>query len=190
MTRSSSRGTTWTVDIALVDDGRAAPSLGVSITEPPGPGRFDVEAAKRLGLKPGPDFARLQQGISVGGVDPSEVIGPSRPGRKLCILGPCRPTPAAEAKAADAHLLIAVAPFIEERHEVAVETHTMTGAEAAVLARRAGVNTLALVHTGGGVSPGYARKEAAQFHSRTVVVNDGDRLTVTPAERTVKHIRK
>jgi hypothetical protein len=49
---------------------------------------------------------------------------------------------------------------------------------------------LALTHTGGGISPGYARKEAAQFHARTVVVNDGDRLTVTPAEQAVKHIRR
>ena len=53
------------------------------------PGRFDPEAAKRLGVSEGPDFARLQRGEEVEGssgpVSPSEVMGESREGRKVVV---------------------------------------------------------------------------------------------------------
>lgn len=171
-------GPQWTAVIGVVDDGPLCPSLGVRLIEPDAPGRFDPETAIRMGVKAGPAFAQLRHGFTVAGVRPADVIGPPRPGRKLCVLGPCRPTAAAQYYAADVRLLVAVAPHIEERHEVALEVGAMTGVEAACLAQRANTEVLALVHLDATTQARYARKEAAQFHRQTVLPIDGDRFSI------------
>ena len=74
-------------------------AFGYALVEADRPGRFDPEAAKRLGVEEGPDFAALQRGESVSGssgpVEPGEVMGEPRPGRTIAITGdtaPCRAT--------------------------------------------------------------------------------------------------
>lgn len=171
-------GAHWTKIVSVVNEGSAGLTLGVRLVEPDAPGRFDPETAIRMGVKPGSSFAQLRQGFTVGGVRPADVIGPPRPGRKLCVLGPSRPTVAAQSHAAHARLLVAVAPYIEERHEVAAEVGAMTGVEAACLAQRAGAEMLALVHVNATAQSTYARREAAQFHQQTVVPLDGDRFSI------------
>src|SRR5665811_1413682 len=70
-------------------------AIGYSLVEAERPGRFDLEAAKRLGVEEGPDFAALQRGESVPGaagtVEPGEVRGESRPGRTAGITGDTAP---------------------------------------------------------------------------------------------------
>ena len=66
-----------------VDHGASA--VGYALVETPRPGRFDVEAARALGVPEGPLFGALQRGERVllpGGreVAPNEVLGPERPG--------------------------------------------------------------------------------------------------------------
>ena len=50
-------------------------AFGYALVEDERPGRFDPEAAQRLGVSPGPAFKRLQDGETVdgsgGAVDPS-----------------------------------------------------------------------------------------------------------------------
>ncbi|HXS46611.1 MAG TPA: MBL fold metallo-hydrolase, partial [Solirubrobacterales bacterium] len=62
-------------------------AVGYALVEEERPGRFDLAAAKRLGVKEGPDFAALQRGEQVEGsagtVEPSDVMGESRPGRTV-----------------------------------------------------------------------------------------------------------
>ena len=63
-------------------------SFGFVIQEDDQPGKFDVTAAKALGLEPGPLFGKLQHGETVTAPDgsvvhPYMVLGPSKPGRKL-----------------------------------------------------------------------------------------------------------
>src|SRR5690349_14230358 len=62
---------------------------GYALIEEQRPGRFDPEAAKRLGVAEGPDFAALQRGERVDGsagpVRPEEVMGEPRPGRTIAI---------------------------------------------------------------------------------------------------------
>ncbi|KAI4614615.1 uncharacterized protein J4E87_009415 [Alternaria ethzedia] len=54
-------------------------------------GQFDVARAKALGVKPGPDFGKLTNGISVPNADgemitPDQVMGADRPGQGIAIL--------------------------------------------------------------------------------------------------------
>src|SRR3954451_7235992 len=66
-------------------------ALGFSYVEPERPGRFDVEAARGLGITDARDFGRLQRGetVAVNGseVRPEQVLGDPRHGRKVVITG-------------------------------------------------------------------------------------------------------
>ena len=61
-------------------------AYGYALVEDERPGRFDPEAAARLGVAPGPDFSRLQDGEPVSGSDgtvaPEQVMGEPRRGPK------------------------------------------------------------------------------------------------------------
>jgi ribonuclease Z len=81
-------------------------AYGYALVEDDRPGRFDPEAAERLGVKPGPDFGRLQRGEEISGGDgtvrPQDVMGEDRPGRRVVISGdsvPCEETAAASRRA-------------------------------------------------------------------------------------------
>ena len=62
-------------------------AFGYVIFEDERPGVFDPDAALRLGLRQGPEFGRVQRGETIRGVTPEQVLGPSRPGRKVAISG-------------------------------------------------------------------------------------------------------
>jgi ribonuclease Z len=127
------------------------PSLGFALIEDPRPGRFDVEAARALGVPPGPLFGRLQRGESVtlsGGrvVTPESVLGPPRPGRRVVISGDTRPCEPMVAASQGADLLIHEATFGDDEQERAITTSHSTAREAAIVARRAGAERLVLTH--------------------------------------------
>ena len=75
------------------------PALGYVLEEDPRPGRFDRERAIELGVPPGPLFGRLQRGETIRvtkdgqerEVQPSDVMGAPRPGRKIVYTGDTRP---------------------------------------------------------------------------------------------------
>jgi ribonuclease Z len=110
------------------------------------PGSFDVEKARTLGLTPGPDFRRLQDGETVGSVKPSDVLGPPQPGRHIVISGDTRPCEATASAARDADLLVHEATFSDAEQERAIETRHSTAREAASIARLAGARRLVLTH--------------------------------------------
>ena len=126
------------------------PALGLSLVEPDRLGRFDVERARALGVPEGPAFGRLHRGepVDVDGrtVEPGEVVGPSRPGRKVVYTGDSRASRPVLEAARGADLLIHDATFGDEEVERARETGHATAREAARLARRAGVRELILTH--------------------------------------------
>ncbi|TPX43189.1 hypothetical protein SeMB42_g00246 [Synchytrium endobioticum] len=69
----------------------SVPSTCYVCTGPVKPGRFDPVAAKKLGVKPGPDFGRLTKGDSVEAQDgtlvhPNQCIGPATPGAVFFIV--------------------------------------------------------------------------------------------------------
>ena len=64
------------------------PSFGFVIQEPDTPGALDVGKVTRAGLKPGPQYGLLKQGIQVVTedgtvIEPKDVLGPDIKGRKV-----------------------------------------------------------------------------------------------------------
>ena len=55
-------------------------AFGYAFIEDDRPGRFDVAAARALGVTEGPDFGRLQRGETVNGVKPEQVDRRPAPG--------------------------------------------------------------------------------------------------------------
>ncbi len=127
------------------------PANGFVLVEDARLGRFDVERARALGVPEGPLFGKLHRGEDVltetgQRVAASEVVGPGRPGRTVVYSGDTRPCGATVEAALQADLLIHECTFSDEEQERALETRHSTAAEAADVARRAGVSRLILTH--------------------------------------------
>jgi len=75
--------------------------------------RFDVEAARGLGVTEGPDFGRLQRGETVNGVRPEQVVGRTR-GRRIVISGDTSPAQTVEVYSDRAEVLVHEATFRDE----------------------------------------------------------------------------
>jgi ribonuclease Z len=160
---------------------------GYALIEEERPGRFDPEAAKRLGVPEGPAFAALQRGEEVEGsagvVRPSEVMGESRPGRTIAITGDTAPCHSTVAVAADADLLIHDASFSEEEVQRAADTGHSTVGQAAAVAREAHVKMLALVHISSRYHVGAVLEEARDVYEPTVAPRDFDVIAIPFSER-------
>jgi ribonuclease Z len=162
-------------------------ALGYAVVEEDRPGRFDEDRARELGVRPGPDFGRLQRGEAVevagGEVQPEQVVGEPRPGRKVVLAGDTVPHETTLAASWRADLLIHEATFTEEEADRARETAHSTARGAGELAARAEVALLALHH----VSPRYGgrelREEARAVFERTIVPRDLDRVEIPFPER-------
>ena len=173
--------------IAAYATDHGGPGLGFALVESPRPGAFDPERARELGVTPGPDFGRLQQGEVVDGVRPEQVMGEARRGRKVVLTGDTAPCDMTRLVAWEADLLVHEATFADDEAERAAETMHSTARGAAELASAAGVTMLALTH----LSPRYAgselRDEArAAFAGppeRVIVPRDFDRVEIPLPER-------
>ena len=158
-------------------------ALGYALVEDPRPGVFDPERAEELGVSPGPDFGRLQEGETVNGVSPDQVMGEPRRGRRIVITGDTAPCEMTRLVAFEADLLVHEATFLHDEADRAAETRHSTARQAAELAASAGVNMLALTH----ISPRYGgrevRDEARAAFQNTVVPRDFDRIEVPFPER-------
>jgi len=159
------------------------PALGYALYEDGRPGEFDADTAVRLGLTPGPEFGRVQRGEVVKGVSPAQVLGPSRPGRKIVIAGDTAPCDAVRVAAHEADVLIHEATFAEEETARAAETGHSTAAQAAVIARDAAVRMLALTHFSTRYPVATLRDEAREVFPQTVLPRDFDTIAVPFAER-------
>ncbi len=160
---------------------------GYALVEEQRPGRFDLDAAKRLGVPEGPAFAALQRGEEVEGaagtVSPGDVVGAARPGRTVVVSGDTAPGPATVAAAADAELLIHDASFAEEDAQRAAETGHSTVGQAAAVGREAHVKMLALVHISSRYHVGKVLEEAQDVYEPTVAPKDFDLIEIPFAEK-------
>jgi ribonuclease Z len=159
---------------------RGPPSIGYVIAEEERRGRFNPAIAAELGIPEGPLWGRIHRGESVTlddgrVIDPSVLVGETRPGRKVVITGDTRPCAATILAAQGADLLVHESTFGDEEADRAIETGHSTAREAAQVAKMAGVRQLVLTH----VSARYARdageleQEAREVFPESRVARDG-----------------
>ena len=160
---------------------------GYAVVEDERPGRFDLEAAKSLGVPEGPDFAALQRGETVQGaggpVSAAQVVGEARPGRTIVITGDTGPCQATVEAARGAELLVHDASFAEEEAQRALDTGHSTVGQAAAVAREARVKLAALVHISSRYHVGTVLEEAREVFEPCVAPRDFDLIEVPFAER-------
>ena len=147
--------------------------------------RFQAEAAERLGIPPGPERRRLLAGESLRGADgrivrPDDVLGPEEPGKKLVYVSDSMYFEGLIEAAAGAHCLVSEATFLQADAELAAEVGHMTAAQAATVARDAGVDVLYLNH----LSQRYAQaehlflEEARRIFPNTHLASDLESIAV------------
>jgi ribonuclease Z len=169
--------------IAAIPVAHRGPAFGYVLFEDERPGVFDAAQARRLGLPEGPDWGRVQRGETVGGVNPEQVLGPPRPGRKLVLSGDTMPCEALQIAAHGADVLVHEATFAEDERERAAETGHSTAAQAAQLATDADVTLLALNHFSTRYPVSVLRDEARAVFARTVLPRDFDSIEIPFPER-------
>jgi ribonuclease Z len=126
-------------------------ALGYALIEEDRPGAFRVERALELGVAEGPLFGKLQRGDMVTlddgrVVQPHQVLGLSRKGRKFVHALDTRPCQAVVELAEDADLLVHDGMFAQELVEDAQQMGHCTAAGAAQVAKEAGAHRLILTH--------------------------------------------
>jgi ribonuclease Z len=165
---------------------------GYALVEEERPGRFDPEAAARLGVPEGPAFAALQRGEYVegtaGAVRPEDVMGEARAGRTVVITGDTAPCRATVEAARGAELLVHDASFSEEEAQRAADTGHSTAGQAAAVAREAGVKLLSLVHISSRYHVGAVLDEAREVFEPTIAPRDFDVIDIPFPERGDPHL--
>jgi ribonuclease Z len=167
-------------DIVVFETDHRADTVGYALAEHIRLGRFHPDRARELGIPEGPLWGRLHKGETVTLEDgrtlaPGDLVGAPRPGRTVVYSGDTRPHLALAEAARGADLLVHEATFGGDELERAKETGHSTAAEAARLARDAGVRRLILTH----ISPRYTRDapellaEALAIFPNTVIARDG-----------------
>jgi ribonuclease Z len=159
------------------------PGLAWCLEEKSRLGAFHPERAVELGVRPGPDFGRLQRGETITTAEgrivvSAEVMDEPRPGRKIVVTGDTRPTEGIIELAAGASVLVHDSTFAESEKDRALETGHSTAREAAEVARAAGVATLVLTHLSSRHSWRELRDEARQVFPGALLPRDLDVLMV------------
>jgi ribonuclease Z len=154
-------------------------ATGYALVEQDRPGPFDLERARGLGIPEGPLFGELQRGsaVHVDGrvITPDEVVGAPRPGRTVVYTGDTLPGPWTVEVARGANVLIHEATFGSDEVDRARDTKHSTAAQAAEVAREAGVKRLYLTHVSARYSddPRSLEAEARAVFPGAVVAHDG-----------------
>lgn len=141
------------------------------------PGRFSTENAKRLNIPKGPLWGILQSGdeVVVEGniIKPEQVLGEARPGKRIGISGDTTPSADLERFFAKCDYLIFDATFLDEQRRRAAETRHSTAAQAAALAKAAGVKKLILTHFSARYKDdGQHVAEAQKIHPAVIAASD------------------
>ena len=175
-------------DFAIVGfpvDHRGSASLGYALVESERKGRFNPDRARELGIPEGPLWGQIHRGNPVmlpdgRVIEPSELVGPKRPGRTVVVTGDTRPCAATIEASRDADLLIHEATFGDEEAARATETGHSTAREAAEVARDAGVRRLLLTHFSARYSRDAAdlEREARTVFAETIIGKDGMEIEV------------
>jgi ribonuclease Z len=177
-------------------DHRGSASLGYALVEETRKGRFNPDLAREMGIPEGPLWGAIHRGqpvtLSDGRtVEPSLLVGPTRPGRRVVITGDTRPCARTTEMSRGADLLIHEATFSDEEAERAVETGHSTAREAATVARDADVRRLVLTHFSARYSHDASEleREARLVFPNVLAARDGTEIDVPYSEREVAGAR-
>ena len=116
------------------------------------PGRFKPQSALKLGIPEGPLWSKLQSGQIVTSqktkkkVKPEQVLGRSRPGKKIGISGDTRPTEQLARFFRGCDVIVFDSTYGDEHSENAKQNMHSTSREAAKLAKKAKAKQLILTH--------------------------------------------
>ena len=137
-------------EIRACEAEHSVPAFSFLFEEKEKPGTFYPEKAISIGVPKGELWHKLQQGEEVvienKSIKPSEVTGPSVPGKKIGISGDTRPTEKLELFFKNCDYLVFDSTFLDELKENAVLTCHSTAKEAATFAKNANVSNLILTH--------------------------------------------
>ncbi|MDO5853773.1 MAG: ribonuclease Z [Thermoplasmata archaeon] len=166
-------------------------SLGYVLREPDRPGKLDHRKALELGIRDGPDMARLKAGEAVGGVRPEDVLGPSVPGLSVAYTGDTKPCGSTVENVRGVDVLIHEATYMDSESRNAAEHNHSTAAQAARVAGEAGVRHLILTH----ISHRYEDREAVALEARaifpeTYAADDMEAYQVTRGGISVRDVRQ
>ena len=133
--------------------------------------KFIREKAIALGIKPGPDFGKLQQGIPVEVeneiIKPEQVLGEERKGRKIVYSGDTSPSLDMIQFAKCADILIHESTFEDKYGDKAFEMGHSTSTQAAEIAKKANVKKLILTH----VSTRYKTSDLLETEAKDIFEN-------------------
>ena len=142
-------------------------SLGFVLRTPDRPGRLDHGKALAMGVRDGPDMARLKAGHPVGDVRPEDVMEPPTPGPSVAYTGDTRPCDGTRESVGGVTVLIHDATYMDSEAVNAEEHWHSTAAQAARIAADSGVGSLILTH----MSHRYDDREAVAMEAMTVFEN-------------------
>ena len=136
--------------------------------------KFDTNRAKEKGI-PTKFWGKLQGGQSVGGFEPSDVLGEPRKGISFLYATDTRPVPEIELYGKNADLMILEGMFGDgEKQERAEETHHMMMWEAAKIARDSEASELWLTHYSPAMAkPAEYSEMLSGIFENTVICEDG-----------------
>ncbi len=149
---------------------------------------FLPERAEALGIPPGPWRKELVSGTPVTlpdgrSIDPEEVLGPARRGTRLVHVGDCGRVDNLLEVCHQVDALVIEATYLEYEKEMAKKFGHLTAAQAASLAKSAGVGHLYLTH----ISRRYREKdiadEASAVFPNVDVARDFDTYTVRRGQK-------
>ena len=141
------------------------------------PGRFNVEKAKKLGIPEGELWRKLQNGNQIENngktINPEQVLGEKRPGKKIGISGDTMPTDELEKFFNECDYLVFDSTFLDEEKQRAQDTCHSTAKQAATLGKNAKIKNLILTH----FSTRYKDEvghlnEAREIHNSVITARD------------------
>jgi ribonuclease Z len=145
---------------------------------------FLAERAEALGVPRGPERKRLVEGepitLADGRViDPEDVLGEEVRGTRLVHVGDAGRTDNLVHVCRDADALVIEATYVSRDAEMASRFGHLTAAQAAALARDAGVKHLFLVHISRRYSEREILREAREVFPNTTVPRDLEQFRIT-----------
>ncbi len=158
--------------IKIIEVKHGVPSLGYCLEEKKRPGKFNKQRAFELGIPEGPLFNKIQHGETIilknnKKINPKEVLGPSRKGRKIVISGDTKPIQRMIEFSKFADILIHDSTFDSELKDIANEYGHTTTSQSAEIAKNAKVDKLYLVH----ISPRYLDKTILESDAKKIFKN-------------------